>query len=216
VRQCDIVLIALKPNIFDDFMPELAAAYREVDGAFRRKITVSVAAGISIAYLERHLGADAKIVRAMPNTPAMVGEGMTALAANAAALDDDVREVISVFESFGKAALVGESLMDAVTGISGSSPAYAYMYMQGLIECGVRHGLSEKDARLFAAQATLGAAKMALANKDASVEQLRVNVCSPGGTTIEAVRVLEDEGFIKAIGKAMDAAIARSGEMRRD
>jgi pyrroline-5-carboxylate reductase len=212
----DIVLIALKPNMFDDFLPELASAYRAVGAAARSKITVSVAAGVSIAWLEARLGTDAKIVRVMPNTPAMVGEGMTALAANAAVTDAEVREVTRVFESLGKAARVEERLLDAVTGISGSSPAYAYMYMQALAECGVRHGLTKDVARLFAAQATLGAAKMALENADTGIEQLRVNVCSPGGTTIEAVRVLEDEGFIEMVGRAMDAAIARSKEMTKE
>jgi pyrroline-5-carboxylate reductase len=215
VALSDIVLIALKPNMFDDFLPELAASYRAVGEDVRGKITVSIAAGVSIAYLEKHLGANAKILRAMPNTPAMVGEGMTALAANAAVTEAEAREVKNVFESFGRAALVDEALIDAVIGVSGSSPAYAYMYMQALAERGVEHGLSEDDARLFAAQATLGAAKMVLENDGVSIEQLRVNVCSPGGTTIEAVRVLENEGFAGTVGKAVDAAIARSKEMTK-
>ncbi|MDR1068540.1 MAG: pyrroline-5-carboxylate reductase [Clostridiales Family XIII bacterium] len=214
VSCADIILIALKPNMFDDFMPELAAALKNNAGG-ADKIVVSIAAGISISYLEAALRTNAKILRAMPNTPAMVGAGMTALAASEAVTDDDFAAVKSVFESFGKAARTGENLMDAVTGVSGSSPAYAYMYMQALAECGARHGLDAGSARLFAAQATLGAAEMVLANTDVSIEQLRVNVCSPGGTTIEAVHVLEDEGFIETVGKAMDAAIAKSKTMTK-
>jgi pyrroline-5-carboxylate reductase len=214
VGQADVIVIALKPNMFDDFMPELAAAlWANAGGA--DKITVSIAAGMSLSYLEAALGAGAKIVRAMPNTPAMAGAGMTALAASEAVTDDDFAAVKNVFEAFGKAARVDENLMDAVTGISGSSPAYAYMYMQALTECGVRHGLDAESARLFAAQATLGAAEMVLANDGVSVEQLRINVCSPGGTTIEAVHVLENENFIETVGKAMDAAITKSKAMTK-
>jgi pyrroline-5-carboxylate reductase len=214
-RISDIILIALKPNIFDDFLPELADALKARGTEANSKIVVSIAAGISIAYLESKLGANTKIVRVMPNTPAMVGEGMSALAANAAVSRKELDAVTVVFEVLGRVAIVEESFLDVITGISGSSPAYAYMYIQALTECGVRNGLSEESARLFAAQATLGAAKMVLENNDVSVEQLRINVCSPGGTTIEAVRSLEKEGFIETVGKAADAAISRSKEMTR-
>jgi pyrroline-5-carboxylate reductase len=215
VQASDIVLIALKPNMFDDFLPELKTSLEACGEAGKAKIVVSIAAGIGISYLESKLGAAVKIVRVMPNTPAMVGEGMSALAPNAAVTDEELDAVIAVFEALGRAVRVDEPLIDTVIGISGSSPAYAYMYIQALAECGLRHGLSEDAARLFAAQATLGAAKMVLENGDVSVEQLRINVCSPGGTTIEAVHVLEDEGFIEIVGKAMDAAIARSKELTR-
>jgi pyrroline-5-carboxylate reductase len=215
VRISDIIIIALKPDMFDDFLPELADSIKACGAEGASKIIVSVAAGISIAYLESKLGASAKIVRVMPNTPAMVGEGMSAISANAAVSGKELDAVTGIFKTLGRTARVDESLLDAVTGVSGSSPAYAYMYIQALAECGVRNGLDAESARLFAAQATLGAAKMVLENNDVSVEQLRVNVCSPGGATIEAVRVLEAEDFIKTVGKAADAAIARSKEMTR-
>ncbi|MDR0519620.1 MAG: pyrroline-5-carboxylate reductase [Clostridiales Family XIII bacterium] len=179
------------------------------------KVFISIAAGISIAWLANVLGDGAKIVRVMPNTPAMVGEGMSALARSSSVTDDEFESVKEVFSAVGRALEVTEAQMDAVTGISGSSPAYAYMYMQALIESGVRHGLDERQSRVFAAQATLGAAKMVLENEGISAEQLRLNVCSPGGTTIEAVGVLEKEGFMDTVKRAVYACVEKSKKMAK-
>jgi pyrroline-5-carboxylate reductase len=217
----DAVIFAIKPQMFSDIVPHIAnlIAGAESDvldspsDASAGKIFVSIAAGVSIGWLLNALGSGAKIVRVMPNTPAMVGEGMSAIARSASVTDAEFRDVAEVFAAVGRVVEVPEKLIDAVTGISGSSPAYAYMYIQALIESGIRHGLSEKDARVMAAQSTLGAAKMVLENEDVSVEQMRINVCSPGGTTIEAVRTLEKEGFMDAVKRAVYACVEKSKRM---
>jgi pyrroline-5-carboxylate reductase len=225
MAKSDAVIFAIKPQLFEEVIPriaEICGAAVAAEGACcsasaesTGKVFVSIAAGVGIDWLARVLGEDAKIIRVMPNTPAMVGEGMSALARSGSVTDAEFDAVKGVFSAIGSTAEVMEDQLDAVTGISGSSPAYAYMYMQALIESGIRHGLDEKDARLMAAQSTLGAAKMVLENEDISAEQLRVNVCSPGGTTIEAVHVLEDEGFMNTVKRAVYACVEKSKRMRK-
>jgi pyrroline-5-carboxylate reductase len=210
--KADAVIFAVKPQLYDEVVPWIAALPGAASGG---KLFISIAAGVSIGWLARALGDDAKIIRVKPNTPALVGEGMAALARSASVTDGEFGEVMKVFGAVGRAIEVSEEQLDAVTGISGSSPAYAYMYLQALIESGVRHGLDEKDARVLAAQSTLGAAKMVLENADVSVEQLRTNVCSPGGTTIEAVKVLEKEGFMDAVKRAVYACVEKSKKMKK-
>jgi pyrroline-5-carboxylate reductase len=205
----DAVLIALKPNIFDKVVPEIAAVSNDDN-----KVYISIAAGVSIKWLQKVLGEGSRVIRVMPNTPAMVGEGMAAIARSSEVPDDVFADVVRIFESVGRACAVDEDKLDVITGISGSSPAYAYMYIQALIEQAMASGLDEEEAKGFAAQATLGAAKMVL-DCEISPEQLRINVCSPGGTTIEAVHVLEDEGFIDTVKKATAACIAKSKLMTK-
>jgi pyrroline-5-carboxylate reductase len=209
VAEADILIIALKPGAFGTVIPQIAEAAGET-----RKVFVSIAAGISIAWLSAMLGADSKIIRVMPNTPAMVGAGMAALARSATVSDEEFQMVRGIFDAIGRTAAVEESEMDAVIGVSGSSPAYAYMYMEALIDGGIRHGLSPETAKLLAAQTTLGAAKMVL-ETDVNPKQLRRNVCSPGGTTIEAVQVLEERGLMETVQAAMDAAVAKSKRMTK-
>jgi pyrroline-5-carboxylate reductase len=240
LERADIVILAVKPQVFGEVVPRMAELLAGslageggapgvsedapgdspgdasgCDSDSRGKVFVSIAAGISIGWLAGILGAGAKIVRVMPNTPAMVGEGMSAISRSESVTDVEFAAVSGVFGAVGRVAAVPEELLDAVTGISGSSPAYAYMYMQALIESGVRHGLSEDDARLFAAQSTLGAAKMVMENADVSVERMRENVCSPGGTTIEAVKTLEKEGFMDTVKRAVYACVEKSKRMRK-
>jgi pyrroline-5-carboxylate reductase len=211
LAKSDAVIFAIKPQLFGEVVPRIAALPGAASGD---KLYLSIAAGVSIEWLARALGAEAKIIRVMPNTPAMVGEGMSALARSASVTDAEFAEAARVFGAVGRVLEVTEDQLDAVTGISGSSPAYAYMYMQALTESGVRHGLCEEDARVLAAQSTLGAAKMVLANGDVSVEQLRANVCSPGGTTIEAVKALEKENFMDTVKRAVYACVEKSKRMR--
>ncbi|MDR0596875.1 MAG: pyrroline-5-carboxylate reductase [Clostridiales Family XIII bacterium] len=224
LARSDAVVLAIKPQMFDEVIPRLAGILgaagadggaEGAGGAAAPKVFISIAAGISIDWLSRALGDDAKIIRVMPNTPAMVGEGMSALARSPAVTDGEFEAVKGVFGAVGRSIEVTESQMDAVTGISGSSPAYAYMYMQALIESGVRHGLDERQARVLAAQSTLGAAKMVLENEGVSAEQLRLNVCSPGGTTIEAVAALEKGGFMDTVKRAVYACVEKSRRMSR-
>jgi pyrroline-5-carboxylate reductase len=216
VAKSNVVILAIKPQTFEEVLPLIAGTLSDgtdTDG----KLFVSIAAGVGIDWLMRSLGVGVgvKVIRVMPNTPALVGEGMSALARGEGVTDDEINEVSEVFSAIGRVIEVGEDKLDAVTGISGSSPAYAYMYIQALIESGVRHGLREEDARLLAAQSTLGAAKMVLENGDVGVEQMRINVCSPGGTTIDAVGVLEKEGFMDTVKRAVYACVEKSKRMRK-
>jgi pyrroline-5-carboxylate reductase len=219
----DAIVLCVKPQIIDLVLDELAGFAPDAGG----KLVISIAAGISIAYLQSKLGASAKVVRVMPNTPAMLGAGMSALALGSTALSAAERQAAeTLFSSVGKTVWVTEDLMDIVTGISGSSPAYAYMYIEGLVDAGIAGGLTREAATILAAQSTLGAAKMVLENMgtpDVSGKltggtdpvQLRVNVCSPGGTTIEAVKVLEETGFIRIVEKAATAAAVKSKAMTK-
>ena len=154
----------------------------------------------------------AKIVRVMPNTPALVGEGMSAVCANENVTEEEMQTVLDIFNCLGKAQSVSENIMDAVTAVSGSSPAYVFMFIEAMADAAVRGGMSRDMAYTFAAQAVLGSAKMVLETKKHPAE-LKDMVCSPGGTTIDAVAVLEEEGMRNAVMKAMQACINKSKEM---
>jgi pyrroline-5-carboxylate reductase len=213
----DVVVLCVKPNTIESILEDL------VEIPVENKLFVSIAAGISIGFLQSRLGAGAKVVRVMPNTPAMVGAGMSALSAGEGLTDAERFAAESLFSAVGVAVWVPEDRMDIVTGVSGSSPAYAYMYIEGLVNAGMAGGLSKEAATILAAQSTLGAAKMVLANigdpetgtGGTDPVRLRVNVCSPGGTTIEAVRILEEDGFIAAVERAARAAADKSKQMAK-
>lgn len=150
-----------------------------------------------------------QLVRTMPNTPAMVGEAMTAVCPNESISEKNLKYVIRLFESFGKAEVVPESLMDTVTGLSGSSPAYIYMLIEAMADEAVKQGMPRSQAYTFASQAVLGSAKMVLETGKHPGE-LKDAVTSPGGTTIAGLAVLEDLGFRSAIMNGIDAAIEKS------
>lgn len=172
---------------------------------------VSIAAGVTIAQMEEIIGAH-KIVRVMPNTPALVGEGMSSISPNGQVTEAEANEVKQLFESLGKAEQVPESMIDAVIGVSGSSPAYTYLFIEALADGAVAEGMPRPMAYEFAAQAVLGAAKMVLETKE-HPGVLKDRVSSPGGTTIQAVKTLEENGFRAAVIKAVQAAADKSREM---
>ncbi|MDR3363496.1 MAG: pyrroline-5-carboxylate reductase [Clostridiales Family XIII bacterium] len=243
VGLCDAIVLCVKPNAIDEVLDLLAAlgagagkvggfgAGAEAQEAQAQtqesdappfapdangKLIISIAAGISIPHILEKLGARTRVVRVMPNTPAMVGEGMSALSAPPGLPEGDSAAAEKLFGAVGRAVWVPEELMDIVTGISGSSPAYAYLYMEGLIQSGVGGGLSKEAATILAAQSTLGAAKMVLENLgETEPAQLCANVCSPGGTTLEAVKALEAAGFTGTVKKAALASAAKSKLMTR-
>ena len=209
VGASEAIVLCVKPNVMGDVLDELSAL-------IKGQMIISVAAGISIEFIKEKLGAEIKVVRVMPNTPAMVGEGMSAMSASDNLTEEDKAEVKTLFSAVGSAVWVPEEQMDIVTGISGSSPAYAYLYIEGLVRAGVEAGLSEEEATIMAAQSTLGAGKMVLENLgQVDPRQLCVNVCSPGGTTIEAVKVLEAENFVETVTKAAQASAAKSKLMTK-
>lgn len=205
-RQSDILFLAVKPYLFEEIIPEIRDYVRP------DTIIISIAAGQTIAGIESAFGKDIKLVRAMPNTPALVGEAMSALCTNQNITESELIEIISIFNSFGKCEVVPESMMDTVIGVSGSSPAYAYMFIEAMADAAVADGMPRAQAYKFAAQAVIGAAKMVL-ETGIHPGVLKDNVCSPGGTTIEAVAVLEQQGFRNAVISAQRACVQKSKDM---
>lgn len=206
VESCDVIMLGVKPNMFPEILPQVAKVYDS------NKVIVSMAAGIMISVIEEAVGRDAKVVRVMPNTPAMVGEAMTSVSRNTNVTDEEFAPIFDIFTSIGKAEEVSENLIHCVIGVSGSSPAYTYMYIDALAEAAVKNGMNKEQALVFAAQSVLGAAKMVLETGVDPV-QLRINVCSPGGTTIEAVETFQKEGFAQLVERGFQAAVDKSIKM---
>ena len=204
----DVLFIAVKPNIFLDVLKDIKEYIR------KDTIIVSIAAGITIAAMEDILNKDYKIVRAMPNTPALVGEGMSSLCGNHRITTEEISLVKEIFDSFGKSEILPENLIHSVIGVSGSAPAYAFMMIEAMADGAVLGGMPRSKAYKFAAQALLGSAKMVL-ETDKHPGELKDMVCSPGGTTIEAVKSLEEDGFRAAIINAMEKCMNKSKDMDR-
>lgn len=206
VENSDLIVLAVKPGMVSGVIEKIAPSVSD------ECVIVSIAAGISIEKLSEGLPKQSKIVRVMPNTPAMVGCGMSALSPNQYLTDEDCNFVKSVFDSFGKAEFVGEYLMDAVVGVSGSAPAYVYMFIEALADGAVYSGMPRQQAYQFAAQTVLGSAKMVLETGKHPGE-LKDAVTSPGGTTIEAVKSLEESGFRAAVIEAVVKAAEKNRNM---
>jgi pyrroline-5-carboxylate reductase len=200
---CDGALIAVKPN-------DVEAACAAVGGHARR--VLSLAAGVPLAKLEGWLPAGTPVVRAMPNTPALVGAGAAAIAAGTAASDDDLTWAEGVLGAVGTVTRVPEKLLDAVTGLSGSGPAYVFLVAEALIDAGVLAGLPRDVSERLAIQTLLGASRL-LSESGSSAEQLRAQVTSPGGTTAAGLRVLEERAVRAAFLDAVTAATNRSREL---
>ncbi len=205
LRASDVVVLAVKPHMFDSILQEISGS----EGA--DTVLVSLAPSKSLGWLSEH-GPCKKIIRLMPNTPAAVGEGMTAICANDACTDDDIADIELFINSFGRSARVAESLIDAVIPVSGSAPAYVYMFIEAMADAAVLEGMPRAQAYEFAAQAVLGSAKMVLETAQ-HPGALKDAVCSPGGTTIEGVRVLERMGMRSAIIEALEATAQKAREM---
>lgn len=208
VSASDVVILAVKPQIFEIVLPEVSAAINE------DKIIISMAAGVSINYIENMLGGAAKVIRIMPNTPAQVGLSMTAVSRNDNITDEDMAVAMELFQGIGFAEEIDESLMDCVIGTSGSSPAFTYLYIEGLVKEAVACGMAYDQAVTFVCRSVIGAAEMVL-QSDLSIEQLRINVCSPGGTTIEGVNALMDADFIDIVAAGFRAAAEKSKRMTK-
>ena len=209
VSFADIVIFAVKPNIIGKVFEDVVSSFSD------DKIAVSIAAAISIEFMQQHLGDDKKIVRVMPNTPALVGEAMSAISPNKNLNEDELDYIMNIFNSFGKAEIVSESLMDAVVGVSGSSPAYVFMFIEAMADAAVLDGMPRAQAYKFAAQAVLGSAKMVLETGKHPGE-LKDMVCSPGGTTIVAVETLEKEGLRNAVIQAQKNCTQKSRDMSKN
>jgi len=210
ISEVDVVVLAVKPQALSDVAKSAATVIQE-----KKSLVVSIAAGISQQSLSEWLGADTAIVRCMPNTPALVLTGATALHANAKVSAEQRSLAENIMRSVGIALWVkDESELDAVTAVSGSGPAYYFLLMEAMEKAALELGLTEETARLLVQQTALGAAKIALESSE-SPEQLRKRVTSPGGTTQQAINTFEQGGFTELVSKALHAARDRSIEMSK-
>lgn len=202
----DIVILAVKPYKYYEVIDEIKTYLKE------NVVIITIAAGITLDNMSDALGGEAKVIRTMPNTPALVGEGMSALCANKNITKSELQEVIQIFESFGKIEILEEKLIDVVPSVSGSSPAYVYMFIEALGDGAVLQGMPRDKAYKMAAQAVLGAAKMVLETGE-HPGKLKDDVCSPGGTTIEAVYTLEKNNFRGSVISAMESCTEKAIKM---
>ena len=208
IEKSEVVIFSVKPQFYADVIQEVKDLVRP------EQLIITIAPGKTLAWLAEQFGKDVKIVRTMPNTPAMVGEGMTAVCPNEHLTEDEIAYVKSLLESFSRAEIVPERLMDVVTAVSGSSPAYVFMLIEAMADAAVSGGMPRKQAYQFAAQAVLGSAKMVL-DTGKHPGELKDMVCSPAGTTIDAVKLLENEGMRSAVINAVCACIEKSKEMSK-
>ncbi|MFA9469092.1 MAG: pyrroline-5-carboxylate reductase [Deltaproteobacteria bacterium] len=206
VKDATVVVLAIKPQVFAQVLPGLSGAL-PADA-----LLISIAAGISTRIIERSFPDGSRVVRTMPNTPALVGAGASAIAGGTHATDDDLELAETLFRSVGIAVRVPEEQIDAVTGLSGSGPAYVFAMIEALRDAGAREGLPEETALQLAAQTVFGAARLLLDEKEAP-EVLRDRVTSPGGTTRAGLDALAAAGFADAIMGAVRAATRRSVEL---
>lgn len=194
----EVLILSVKPQFYADAIAEIRDCIRD------DQLVITIAPGKTLSWLEEQFGKRVKIVRTMPNTPALVGEGMTAACVNQYVTEEEKAYALKILDSFGKVELVPEHLIDAVVAVSGSSPAYVFMFIEAMADAAVAEGMPRTQAYEFAAQAVYGSAKMVLETGKHPGE-LKDMVCSPAGTTIEAIRILEKKGFRSAVIEAMRA-----------
>lgn len=208
-KECKYIVLAVKPQYFNSIYEEL------VGKITKDHIIISVAAGITIEDIKKGLGLETRVVRSMPNTPALVGEGMTCVSfSEDIYLEAEIQEVKDFFASVGKYEIINENLMNAAVCANGSSPAFVYMFVEALADSVVKYGIPRDKAYSLVAQTVLGAAKMVLETGE-HPGKLKDNVCSPGGTTIAGVAALEEHGYRNAIMKAADACYEKATSLKK-
>lgn len=205
-KNVDILILSVKPNIYKILIDEIKDVIKE------ETIVITLAPNLSLEDLSKMFKKELKIVRSMPNTPAFVGEGMSAIVPNSNITKEDLNYVFEIFNSFGKVEIVNEKIMSTVVAVSGSSPAYIFMLIEAMADAAVAGGMARDSAYKFATQAVLGSAKMVL---DTNLHPgiLKDMVCSPGGTTIDAVKELEKCGFRNSIIQAMEVCKNKAKNM---
>jgi pyrroline-5-carboxylate reductase len=207
----DVLVLAVKPQVLQSICAQIAAHI-----ANHHVLVVSIAAGIKSDSITGWLGTPTACIRVMPNTPALLGLGMSGLYANEQSTAQDIETATTIMQTVGKVIrFPQESMIDIVTAMSGSGPAYFFLMIEAMIKSGTSQGLSEEQARMLAAQTASGAATMAM-QSDSSIEELRRRVTSPGGTTERAIQTLIDGGFIELVDDAIRAAAKRSVELSRE
>ncbi len=205
VKQADYVVLAVKPQFLEPVLEEIN------DSLDKKKIIISIVAGKSLGFLGSRITNTSKIIRCMPNTAALVGAAITAVTPSDDVTVKELKSAIGIIESFGSASVVPEKLMDAVTGVSGSAPAYVFMFIEAMADAAVLEGMPRTQAYEFASKAVYGSAKLMIETGKHPGE-LKDMVCSPAGTTIDAVRVLEEKNFRASV---MDAVIAASEKSKQ-
>jgi len=201
----DVIFLTVKPQFYESVLSEMKN--------IRNKLIVTVAPGITINKVKSFLDSSNKVIRTMPNTPLMVGEGMTVIAGEDGVLKEQLKFVTDMFSKSGKVITLKEEFIDAAVGVFSSSPAYVYMFIEALADGGVFNGIDRNTALSLAAQAVYGSAKMVLESGMHPAE-LKDMVCSPNGTTIRAVKALEDNGFRSSILNAMEECYKRTKELK--
>ncbi|VYU65991.1 pyrroline-5-carboxylate reductase [Clostridium tertium] len=202
----DILFLAVKPNIFKDVLGQIKNSIK------KDTLVVSIAAGITVKDIEDVLGEGYKVVRTMPNTPALVGEAMSAVCFNKNLNDEDIKDICDIFNMFGKCEILEEKYFHGFIALCGSSPAYVFMFIEAMADAAVKLGIPRNKAYKMAEQAVLGSAKLALETGKHPGE-LKDMVCSPSGTTIEAVIELENSGFRSSVIKALEKCAEKSQNM---
>ena len=206
VRAAEIVVLSVKPQILPKVLDEIAPHLKS------SALVISIAAGVPVSAIEPRLPEGTRVVRTLPNTPALVGAGATAIAAGQHAKDDDVEATRRIFDAVGMTVVLDESQLDAVTGLSGSGPAYVFLIIEALSDAGVKVGLSRYNAQALAAQTLLGSAKLLIETKE-HPGRLKDMVTSPGGTAIAGLHTLEAGGLRTTLINAVEAATHRSREL---
>ena len=204
--ESEVLVLSVKPQYYAETIKEIKDCVRE------DQLIITIAPGKTLKWLEEQFEKKVKIVRTMPNTPALVGEGMTAACVNDAVTEEEKEYALKILRSFGKVEIVTENMIDAVVAVSGSAPAYVFMFIEAMADAAVSEGMPRKQAYEFAAQAVYGSAKMVL-DTGKHPGELKDMVCSPSGTTIEAVRVLEERGLRSAVIEAMKVCADKSRNM---
>ena len=206
VRSAKTVVLAVKPQFYEEVLTEVH------DSLTTEHTIIGIAPGKTLAWLEEKCEQPLKVVRLMPNTPAQVGAGMTGACVNDRVTEEDLDQILAITNSFGRTEVVPERLMDAVSAVSGCSPAYVFMFIEAMADAAVAQGMPRKQAYQFAAQAVLGSAKLLL-ETGMHPGELKDMVCSPAGTTIEGVRILEKNGFRSAVFEALQGAADKGKKM---
>jgi pyrroline-5-carboxylate reductase len=208
LKGASLVLLAVKPQQMNELLAQSGSYFPE------KALVVSIAAGVSTAQIEKALPQGCPVIRVMPNTPALLGAGMAAVAGGKRAKPTQVKLVLNLFSAVGQAVQVEENRMDLVTAVSGSGPAYIFHMVEAMIEAGIKGGLSREVAHQLVAQTVYGAARMVL-ETGKTPEELRIQVTSPGGTTQAALNKMAEKGFREAVYEAVEAATQRGAELRR-
>ena len=209
IKNCDFVFIGVKPNGISEVCSEIKNQSKN------NPIIISMAAGVKINKLQSALGNSYKIIRIMPNTPVAVGAGLTAYSKNSLLTNTDVESFKSLMKYTGTVVEIEEEKIDAFSAISGCGPAYAYMFIDALASAAEKCGLAKEQAVFYASEMIRGAALMTVKTKE-STESLKQKVCSPGGSTIEGVKVLEENDFSHIVAKAIEAAYKKTQELGKD